>query len=156
MTAEVLEISESGQEGITKTHVLFKVKVEGDVQLPEQDEKENESLPILPKKPIIHTDAFCLLFPYHVIFNKDLEIQQCGAKLHQLALKNIKVGSTSMETLFRILHPPIPFTFDRIQDFINANYLMEVRNTCGQNDNPLLIRGKVTVSQASLHSQWCL
>ncbi len=51
----------------------------------------------------------------------------------------------TMSDMFTIIHPVIPLTYQRLQDFINASYVLEVNNTAVQNDNVsenLLIKGK--------------
>ena len=50
-----------------------------------------------------------------------------------------------MSDMFTIIHPVIPLTYQRLQDFINASYVLEVNNTAIHNGNVsenLLVKGK--------------
>ena len=38
-----------------------------------------------PESTIINGKLFCDLFPFHVVFDKDLIIKQCGTKLQKMA-----------------------------------------------------------------------
>ena len=43
-----------------------------------------------PESTIISGKIFCDLFPFHVVFDKDLVIKQCGIKLQKMAGRNLK------------------------------------------------------------------
>ena len=46
-----------------------------------------------PESTIISGKIFCDLFPFHVVFDKDLIIKQCGIKLQKMAGRNLELKS---------------------------------------------------------------
>lgn len=115
--------------GKTQEHVIFKV------QLRETKTAEKEASPIRTidvYKPAVREGfqisavQFCHAFPYHVIFNEKLEIQQCGRMIQRVVNCHIRVGM-KMPELFDIVHPIMKFTIDNIRTFINSVFMLGVR-----------------------------
>ena len=49
-----------------------------------------------PESTIISGKIFCDLFPFHVVFDKDLIIKQCGIKLQKMAGRNLELNSKAV------------------------------------------------------------
>jgi len=114
--------------GKTQEHVIFKVELEDSTE-----QKESKSIrtfeafkPALRDGFQISADQFCNAFPYHIIFNEHLEIQQCGQMIQKVLNCQISVGM-GMSELFDIIHPLMKFTIENIRTFINSVFMLGVR-----------------------------
>lgn len=65
----------------------------------------------LPSNLPIKSEIFFELFPFHVVFNRKMEIISIGHGLNQ-ALKNIE--GESVKDSFNLVRPLIPFTWDDV------------------------------------------
>lgn len=79
--------------------------------------------PLVEKPPIVSERSFCKAFPFHIIFDRQLVIQQLGTRLKKLIApapyEDIKV--TSVLSLQR---PRLELTFQNILNHINTIYIM--------------------------------
>ncbi|KAK2185784.1 hypothetical protein NP493_222g01034 [Ridgeia piscesae] len=72
-----------------------------------------------PPSTIVGAKDFCNIFPFHVAFNKNLELVQCGAKV-QTMTNFSTLKHPRLDDIFTLLYPKMPLTFDHIQRFINS------------------------------------
>ena len=99
--------------------------------------------------PMITPKVFCELFPFHIVFNSDLLIQQCGTNLQKMRPLDLYVGR-SMSDVFTLVRPQIPFTFDYINRFINASFVLQlvdatsVVSPCDENKPGASLQNDVT------------
>ncbi|CAC5402537.1 GUCY1B [Mytilus coruscus] len=114
--------------GKTQEHVIFKVQL-----VDVKDQKKQLSVrnlevfkPAVREGFQISADQFCHAFPYHIIFNEYLEIQQCGRMIQRVLNCPICVGM-KMSELFDIIHPIMKFTIENIRTFINSVFMLGVR-----------------------------
>ncbi|XP_052101287.1 guanylate cyclase soluble subunit beta-2-like isoform X3 [Mytilus californianus] len=114
--------------GKTQEHVIFKVQL-----VDVKDQKKQLSVrnlevfkPAVREGFQISADQFCHAFPYHIIFNERLEIQQCGRMIQRVLNCPICVGM-KMSELFDIIHPIMKFTIENIRTFINSVFMLGVR-----------------------------
>ena len=160
-------------DGHTQHHVTFRVDiVDGDVkspiasaalddnsscQLTEQQQQQPPQLQPLTTlykegaTPLISPQLFCQLFPFHIVFNSELVIQQCGMNLQKLRPMELYVGKT-MSDVFTLIRPQIPFTFEHIHRFINASFVLELvesEGTPALTDNAQLTEKKTRKNTAS-------
>lgn len=88
--------------------------------------KRRPSAPVAPlveKPPIVSERSFCKAFPFHIIFDQHMVIQQLGSRLKKLIApapsKELKVTS-----IFSLQRPRLEFTFQNILNHINTIYIM--------------------------------
>ena len=128
-----------------KEHVTFRVTLNDKVtqykQKVKAEELENKNgttdLSLVPMKNIdfnlsypessyISPRNFCTVFPYHVIFDSNLLIKQCGVQL-QKCCPYIVEQDVKLMDIFSIAQPKMPLTFEHILRFINATFILELR-----------------------------
>ena len=62
----------------------------------------------VPETTVIDSATFCSLFPFHVVFNPDLEIIQYGVKMQTMSGTEVPLLSQSQRTLRHLSEIPGP------------------------------------------------
>lgn len=96
--------------------------------------------PTFPKQSIIQAKHFCSIFPYHLVFDRDFEIKQCGTMIQVLLKLKLEKG-TQMTSLFKLSYPRVDFTLDNLQAFINSAFLLS--SIKERNGHPLVLKGNI-------------
>ncbi|CAF0709052.1 unnamed protein product [Brachionus calyciflorus] len=100
-----------------------------------QDGKEQmiEKIPPILKslnsKKLISPKSFCKAFPFHVIFDKNMYIKQCGTSIARL-IPEIKNKNCKLTDIFSIIRPHINLEFQQIYSQIMSVFVL-----CKKNDN---------------------
>jgi guanylate cyclase soluble subunit beta len=151
VSVEVMSQSEVKMRGDTNMqHTMFKVMFDdmpsSDHQLGISLEKKRSSRTqtselkyCLPDEPLISAEKFCEIFPFHMVFDKNLVIKQCGITI----LRWTDVPSAenlNLTDIFTLSKPEMPLTYDNIKRFRNSNYILENRANTGA--VLLTLRGK--------------
>ena len=106
---------------------------------------------IFPDQPLVTPEVFCKSFPFHVIFNRNMEILQCGATLSVL-LCGVLQKDPKISSHFTIEHPLVKFSFVSILSHINTFFLLRMASQTsslamklmGRRDAvPLSLRGQM-------------
>lgn len=147
LETEILEVAEEDLDGASHAHVTFRVTEAGpcedveDISFSRTRRSSASSFallkPVVPQKPIIDVSCFCEIFPFHIVVDRSMVIRQCGLKLQKMVGLDRCVGDNINEH-FTILHPPVSFDFDKINEFINASYVIKVNiiNRISDSDIP--------------------
>ncbi|KAJ8944007.1 hypothetical protein NQ318_021722 [Aromia moschata] len=105
-------------------HVQFLITEKsqsGKCRLPQNDQVE-----ILSLEQKISTATFCKVFPFHVMFDKDLKIIQTGFTLARVipkvTSKDCRVGD-----ILDTVRPHLELTFENILAHINTVYVLKTR-----------------------------
>lgn len=106
--------------GKTQEHVTFRVV------LTRQDDTKSltEFMPSFPAKFLISAEQFCNAFPYHIVFDSDLRIQQSGMMIQRLL--GTPIIDQHMYEIFELIHPRMKMTVLNIRMFINAVFMLKV------------------------------
>ena len=72
--------------------------------------------------------SFCHAFPFHVIFDKNMHIKQCGTSIARL-IPEIKNKNCKLTDIFTIIRPHINLEFQQIY-----SQIMSVFVVCRKND----------------------
>lgn len=109
--------------GKTQEHVTFRVV------LTRQDDTKSlsEFMPSFPTKFLISAEQFCNAFPYHIVFDSELRIQQSGMMIQRLL--GTPVTDEHMYEIFELIHPRMKMTVINIRMFINAVFMLKVNAT---------------------------
>ncbi|KAH9494507.1 Guanylate cyclase soluble subunit beta-2 [Bulinus truncatus] len=70
-------------------------------------------------------DHFVSSFPYHLIFDENLRLQQFGVSVGKLSPVKLREGML-MSPVFKIVYPRMGFTVDNIRRFINAIFVISI------------------------------
>ena len=98
----------------------------------------------IPEKVLIDGATFCESHPYHVLFDKNMVIKHCGAKLQEMC-PSINEDGAKISDFVILRHPVIPLSVENIRLFIHnifmAEVIRETMTTFYQDKPPLLVRG---------------
>ena len=72
----------------------------------------------------ISSEQFCNAFPYHIIFDSELQIKQCGMMIQRLL--RVPITDQFMGNLFELIHPRMEMGVINIRMFINAVFMLKV------------------------------
>lgn len=86
---------------------------------------DSKSLKLFPDQQLVSSEVFCKAFPFHLIFDRDLNILQCGATL-ALLLPNFAPGKQKLSSFFTLERPMLKFTFDAIVSHINTMFVLRM------------------------------
>lgn len=136
---EVISISKQPIEGgLDQEHVTFLVTLQ-----------DIDKAPISPNQievfepggdNVICADHICKAFPYHIVFDENLKIKQCGDMIPKILHISVKVD-TPIINVFDIIHPPMKFKLENILTFINSVFYLGVKRNEDENTR-LVLRGK--------------
>ena len=104
------------------THVIYKLNFKNEQYLDDKDKNSNadsERNQILHDENTLNvkSDTFFELFPFHLVFRRNMEIISIGFSLSQ-AMKHVE--GESLKDLFNLVRPFIEFTWDKVMKKISA------------------------------------
>ena len=153
MEVAVELLSRNGEEGCD--HSVFKVQELSHYQDGPMEDTLRCSTPrLLSDQQLVTPEVFCKSFPFHIVFNRQLEILQCGATLSVL-LSGALQKDASVAAHFAIDHPLIRFTFDAIISHINTYFVLRMRSNSAtkfvlrRDAEPLSLRGQMVYLRES-------
>ncbi len=122
----VQEITEENLGSSTVHHTVFSVVIETGKNR-KSSAKGNHRYH-MPDSSLITPRSFCELFPFHILFDSDLVIKQCGSNIARWSHKILEDSGLRLPDLFTLVKPQMPLTFDHIRRFCNANYILESKS----------------------------
>ena len=78
-----------------------------------------------PDQQLLSTEVFCKTFPFHVIFDRDLSILQCGGTM-ALLFSNFTPGQQKLTSYFTLEQPMMKLSFDTIISHINTMFVLRM------------------------------
>ncbi|XP_052071456.1 guanylate cyclase soluble subunit beta-2-like [Mytilus californianus] len=138
---EVISISKQQIEGgLDQEHVTFLVKLK-DIDNKKISDNSMNVFQSNGSQTSLNNGHFCKAFPYHIVFDENLEIKQCGDMIPKILHQCLK-ANTSMTSLFDITHPPMKFKLENILTFINSVFYLGVKNSKNA-ETRLFLRGQM-------------
>ncbi|MGH0158204.1 UNVERIFIED_CONTAM: hypothetical protein FKN15_043203 [Acipenser sinensis] len=67
--------------------------------------------------------TFCKAFPFHIMFDRDLVLTQCGNAIFRV-LPQLQPGSCNLVSVFSLVRPHIDFSFHGILSHINTVFVL--------------------------------
>lgn len=116
-----VEISKSREED---DHVQFVITEKGDRSQARQDDLSE--IQLLPQVPKVSPATFCRIFPFHLMFDRDLIIRQAGNSISRVLPEVTRPGCKMTEFL-EMIRPHLDFTFDKILSHINTIYVLRTK-----------------------------
>ncbi|XP_064632525.1 guanylate cyclase soluble subunit beta-2-like [Lineus longissimus] len=131
---------ERTSDTLEQQHVVFHITLE----LPDTlKAKLDNVVEYYPEEFFMNPANFSKAFPYHIIFDSNLEIKQMGSTLQKLCPKLLTKGLTLDKSL-EMVHPHMNVTFPNLRSFINANYIMQTKPGFYHNENiNLVLKGQM-------------
>lgn len=126
VTSEIVDQTiETLEDGRKQNNVKFKVKLheakrertQSLLNVRDEEGVSREAAAVSPYyngQNLINPRTFCHLFPFHLLFNNNLEIKQMGVNIYRLSHKTVRSGMRLDET-FNLVHPRMPLSFSEIQ-----------------------------------------
>ncbi|XP_041349323.1 guanylate cyclase soluble subunit beta-2-like [Gigantopelta aegis] len=135
--------------GKTQEHTVFKCIIQRNDRSMCEVSTKSAAKSRSPKNDF-HIDAeqFCAAFPYHIIFNEDLIIRQCGLMVEKMSSVEIQEG-VRMKDVFTVIHPQMLFSIANIKTFINAVFLLQL-DRAGEK-RPLVLKGQMMWLEDTRH-----
>ena len=116
-------------DGTKMDHVTFEVKLDA-MTSSVTNLRQNTLTPEVINSAnipwLFSAETFCSVFPYHIIFDKDLIICQAGTGVQKLLSVPSIIG-TSLDKLFTLEHPYVSMVVDQMLEFLNAIFLLRVK-----------------------------
>ncbi|NWI55371.1 GCYB1 cyclase, partial [Calyptomena viridis] len=72
--------------------------------------------------------TFCKAFPFHIIFDRDLVVTQCGNAIYRV-LPQLQPGNCSLLSVFSLVRPHIDISFHGILSHINTVFVLRTKVT---------------------------
>ncbi|GMT05296.1 hypothetical protein PENTCL1PPCAC_27470, partial [Pristionchus entomophagus] len=76
----------------------------------------------------ISAEDFCLAYPYHICFDKDLFIEHIGAHIRR-AYPQCQRSETRVSDIFELIHPEMPLSYESILAFKNSLFVFKMKGS---------------------------
>lgn len=120
-----VEIIKTKEDGID--HVQFaiidKTNNEGNSNI-ELEEYDNS----LATEHSISPNTFCIAFPFHIVFDRNMVIHQAGASLNRV-IPGTTRDDCKINEMFEMVRPHMPFEFEYILSHINTVYVIRTKES---------------------------
>lgn len=121
-----------GNDFIKEPYILYSVRV------------KNTKPSLSPCKPqsyvVIPASIFCKTFPFHFMFDTDMNMLQVGDGVKRLLNRKEIPGKSNFEEYFEILSPKIRSTFSGIMTMLNMQFIIRVKRWDNTIENSLKVR----------------
>ncbi|KAF8387309.1 gcy-35 [Pristionchus pacificus] len=76
----------------------------------------------------ISAEDFCLAYPYHICFDKDLLIEHVGAHIRR-SYPQCQRQETRVSDIFELIHPEMPLSYESILAFKNSLFVFKMKGS---------------------------
>ena len=87
---------------------------------------DNDYIEHMSLTPMISPATFCRAFPFHILFDKNMIIQQTGSSLIRV-IPQVAHGICRVDDIFDMVRPHMDFTFDHILSHINTVFVLRTK-----------------------------
>ena len=124
-------LTKKGDDG--NDHSIFTVQEVAHYQQNSKEEALRCSTPrLFSDRQLVTPEVFCKAFPFHMIFDRNLEILQCGTTLSVL-LSGVIQRDSNLTSHFTLDHPLMKFSFDAIISHINTFFVLRMTTKISSN-----------------------
>ncbi|XP_064633334.1 guanylate cyclase soluble subunit beta-2-like [Lineus longissimus] len=122
--------------------VIFRIVL---TSLNEDVNKSNQIVPafqpVVPDVLRINAKSFCQAFPYHILFDTELRIVQCGVGLQKMCRQI--VGGVKLSDVFEMMQPNLMLSMAHLRRFINACFIIREKEVIGLNSSRIVLKGQM-------------
>ena len=79
------------------------------------------------KEPKISPDSFCKAFPFHLMFDRNMQIMQAGKSIARILPKIHEDIDCRLTDLFNMVRPHMDFSFNSILSHVNTIYVLRTK-----------------------------
>ena len=108
----------------------------------------SESMGISSNHPRISPATFCRIFPFHIMFNRDMFVRQTGTSVLRI-LPQLASDQCKITDIFVMVRPHMDFTFKSILSHLNTMFVLQNKpglNKHSEDDNnvpPIKVKGQM-------------
>lgn len=96
--------------------------------------------------------SFCKAFPFHVMFDRNLNITQTGIAMMRLFNKRLNTGHPfPFKDAFELVRPRMEFTFDTVLSHINTVFIVSAKHSVLKCSHPLPSQKDVPDGRSGAH-----
>ncbi|XP_055851944.1 guanylate cyclase soluble subunit beta-1 isoform X1 [Episyrphus balteatus] len=108
------------------------------------DEKEPpDDMEFLCEAPLISPSTFCKVFPFHLMFDRQMKIVQAGKSVSRV-IPRVAAESCSLLEVLEAIRPHLQLTFENVLAHINTIYVMQTRQgAMGKHERYLRLKGQM-------------
>ena len=137
-----VDVSVAVKRGLQQDHTIFLIR---EVGVCTNDYYARALNPAPPqatsqtwRPDLVTPQVFCSAFPFHIIFNRDLDILQVGLSLDVLLSEIDNDAERNLLTFFKLERPKFQLSFDAIQSHINTIYVLCLINPNAEDEMRLM------------------
>uniref|UniRef100_A0A8C2JCF4 guanylate cyclase n=1 Tax=Cyprinus carpio TaxID=7962 RepID=A0A8C2JCF4_CYPCA len=82
--------------------------------------------PVYPDNLCIDLKTFCNAFPFHIVFDEELQVRQAGVTIQRI-VPGLQSRCSQLDQYFNIQHPQVTFNICSIRKFINSHFVLRTR-----------------------------
>ncbi|EAT32525.1 AAEL015372-PA [Aedes aegypti] len=91
-----------------------------------EDKEPQTDYQLVAKEPMISPTTFCKVFPFHLMFNRDMIVVQAGKSVSRVIPK-ISEQNCRLLTIFEAIRPHLELSFVNILAHINTIYVLKTK-----------------------------
>ncbi|KAH8407078.1 hypothetical protein KR222_005687, partial [Zaprionus bogoriensis] len=112
-------------------HVQFVIREISVAAKSQQDTKKDEQAPnddveFLCEAPLISPATFCKVFPFHLMFDRQMKVVQAGKAVSRV-IPRVAEENCSLIEVVEAIRPHLQLTFENILSHINTIYVLQTR-----------------------------
>ncbi|KAK2881537.1 hypothetical protein Q8A67_018805 [Cirrhinus molitorella] len=113
---------------------------------PEEGKTSKGFEPVYPDSLCIDLKTFCNAFPFHIVFDEELQVRQAGVTVQRI-VPGLQTRCSQLDQYFTIQHPQVTFNICSIRKFINSHFVLRTqrdRMPIAWKERPMLeLRGQM-------------
>ncbi|XP_062537578.1 guanylate cyclase soluble subunit beta-1 isoform X4 [Armigeres subalbatus] len=92
-----------------------------------EDKEPQADYQLVAKEPMISPTTFCKVFPFHLMFNRDMVVVQAGKSVSRV-IPRISEQNCPLLTIFEAIRPHLELSFGNILAHINTIYVLKTKS----------------------------
>ncbi|XP_068156138.1 guanylate cyclase soluble subunit beta-1 [Drosophila tropicalis] len=101
-------------------------KTQADAKKDEVAAASNDDMDFLCEAPLISPATFCKVFPFHLMFDRQMKIVQAGKAVSRV-IPRVAEENCSLIEVVEAIRPHLQLTFENILSHINTIYVLQTR-----------------------------
>ncbi|CAG5117368.1 unnamed protein product, partial [Candidula unifasciata] len=122
-----LQIEISPSRSLTSPHHIFFITNSNNENSANQLFRYSVNMSTDPNDSKIGVRTFCDCFPFHVVFDENLNITQLGTALARMIVPNVSSKGMHFSTYFDVLKPTVKFSLSSILSRVNSSFFVRTK-----------------------------
>ncbi|XP_028901755.2 guanylate cyclase soluble subunit beta-1 isoform X2 [Zeugodacus cucurbitae] len=109
----------------------------------EEAKEPPDEIDFLCEAPLISPATFCKVFPFHLMFDRQMKIVQAGKSVSRV-IPRVAVENCSILEVLEAIRPHLQLSFENILSHINTIYVLQTRQgAMGKHERYLRLKGQM-------------